>query len=200
MTAVAELVASAPPAEPRRPRVLLVGSALGSAAFAVAILGLVGAYTRARADVLAAGDEWLPDGTVIPLTSPNMGFVTLLMSAVTMQWAVYALRNHDRTHASLALGLTALFGVAFINSTAYLYSEMGFAIAETPQAVLVYAITGLHLAMVVVGLVFAAAMAFQALGGQLTGRSAEGMAAAALFWYVTIGIYSVVWYAIYITK
>ena len=54
--------------------------------------------------------------------------------------------------------------------------------------------------MVVVGLVFTAVMGFQALGGQLTGRDAEGMTAAALYWYVTIAVYVAVWYGIYITK
>src|SRR3546814_947089 len=51
-----------------------------------------------------------------------------------------------------------------------------------------------HLVMVVGGLLFAAVMAFQALGGQLTGRDAEGMSAAALYWYVTVVVYIAVWY------
>jgi heme/copper-type cytochrome/quinol oxidase subunit 3 len=50
------------------------------------------------------------------------------------------------------------------------------------------------------GLAFLAVMAFRALGGQLTGRGAEGANAAALYWYVTIAVYGVVWYAITITK
>jgi hypothetical protein len=43
-------------------------------------------------------------------------------------------------------------------------------------------------------------MGFQALGGQLSGRDAEGMSAAALYWYATIAVYAVLWYAVYITK
>ena len=54
--------------------------------------------------------------------------------------------------------------------------------------------------MLVAGLVFIAVMAFQALGGQLSGRDAEGMSAAALYWYVVIAVYAVVWYGIYVTK
>ena len=30
--------------------------------------------------------------------------------------------------------------------------------------------------------------------------TAEGVEAAALFWYVTVAVYAVVWYAIYVTK
>lgn len=200
MAAVASLASVAPPAEPRRPRVLLVGSALGASAAAIAIVALTAAYAQLRADAIAEGDTWLPEGVSIPLTPSNMIFITLLMSGVTMQWAVYALRNHDRPHAYFALGITALFGIASINATAYLYTQTGLVVASQPQAVLIYTITGMHLAMLVVALVFAAVMGLQALGGQLTGRGAEGMSAAALFWYVTIAVYSVVWYAIYITK
>jgi hypothetical protein len=54
--------------------------------------------------------------------------------------------------------------------------------------------------MTMVAMVFAAVMGFQALGGTLTGRDAEGMSAAALYWYVTVAVYTVVWYAVYVTK
>jgi hypothetical protein len=43
-------------------------------------------------------------------------------------------------------------------------------------------------------------MGFRALGGQLTGRAAEGVMAAVLYWYVTVGVFAVVWYAITILK
>jgi heme/copper-type cytochrome/quinol oxidase subunit 3 len=54
--------------------------------------------------------------------------------------------------------------------------------------------------MVVVGMIFVAVMGFQALGGQLTGRDAEGMSAAALYWYVQIAVFTAIWFGIYITK
>jgi heme/copper-type cytochrome/quinol oxidase subunit 3 len=188
------------PAPPRRPRVLLLGSAFGSVASALTILGLLAAYLQVRGDELAAGRTTLPEGVVLPLTPGNMGMVTLAMSAITMAWAVDALRKDDRPHAYLALGLTLLFGVAFINSTVYLYQQLALPPTDTPIAGLLYAVTGAHLVMVVGGMLFAAVMAFQALGGQLTGRDAEGMNAAALYWYVTIAVYAVLWYAVYITK
>src|SRR5688572_22331074 len=87
------------PAPPRRPRLLLLGSAFGAVASALAILGLLAAYLQVRADELAAGNAALPDDVVLPLTPGNMGMVTLLMSAVTMAWAVDALRKDDRPHA-----------------------------------------------------------------------------------------------------
>jgi heme/copper-type cytochrome/quinol oxidase subunit 3 len=188
------------PAPPRRPRLLLLGSAFGAVASALAILGLLAAYLQVRADELAAGNAALPDDVVLPLTPGNMGMVTLLMSAITMAWAVDALRKDDRPHAYLALGLTLLFGVAFINSTVFLYQQLHLPPTSAPIAGLLYAVTGAHLVMVVGGMLFATVMGFQALGGQLTGRDAEGMSAAALYWYATIAVYAVLWYAVYITK
>ena len=54
--------------------------------------------------------------------------------------------------------------------------------------------------MVGVGMLFLAVMAFKAVGGQLTGRAAEGVSAAALYWFVTVAVYGAVWYSITITK
>lgn len=193
-------LATAPPPAPRRPRVLLVGAAFGSVASALVVLSMLAAYLQLRADRLADGVTALPDGVVLQLTPGNMGMVTLAMSAITMAWVVHSLRVADRTHAFLAIGVTLLLGVAFINSTVYLYQQLGMGFTSSGTAGLLYAVTAAHLVMAVVGLVFLLAMGFHALGGQLTGRDAEGMSAAALYWYVTIAVYSVIWYAIYITK
>jgi cytochrome c oxidase subunit 3 len=190
--------APAPPA--RRPRVLLVGSAFAATASALVILSMLAAYLQLRSDRLANGVTALPDGVVLPLTPGTMGLVTLGMSVVTTAWLVHALRHDDRTHAFLALGLTVLLGAAFVNSTVYLYQQIAMPLTATGTSGLLYAVTGAHLVMIVVGLLFTTVMGFHALGGQLTGRDAEGMSAAALYWYVTVAVYTAVWYGLYITK
>jgi heme/copper-type cytochrome/quinol oxidase subunit 3 len=195
-----EVFAGAPAAEPPRPRVLLVGSALASGAAAMLVLALVAVYTSMRADVIASGERWLPEDANIRLSPGNMGMVTLLMSAVTVAWAVYSLRNDDRTHAYLAFGLSILLGIAYIPTVVYGWQQLGVGATSSTQALLIFTITGLHVAMTGVGLAFLAVMAFRALGGQLTGRAAEGASAAALYWFVTVAVYGVVWYAITITK
>jgi len=129
-----------------------------------------------------------------------MGMVTLAMTLVTAAWIVQALRNDDRVHALLAFGVTLLLGAAYINVVAYGWQQLGLGVSDSPQALLIYTITGLHVAMVGVGLGFLAVMAFRALGGQLTGRAAEGVLAALLYWYVTVGLYALVWYSITILK
>ena len=198
-TAVSPLV-TAPAAEPRRPRVLLIGAAFGSVVSALVVLTTLAVYLQVRSDFLESGATTLPDDTLLPLTPGGMGMVTLAMSLVTVAWAVWALRRDDRAHAYLALGLTLLLGVAFINSTIYLYQQIELPLTASATGGLLYIVTGSHLVMVVVGLLFISIMGFQSLGGQLTGRDAEGMSAAALYWYVTVVVYSAIYYGIYITK
>ena len=194
-------LAAAPAPEPRRPRVLLIGAAFGAAASAMVVLTTLAVYLQVRNDFLdAGGSGGVPDDFVLPLTPGGMGMVTLAMSVITMSWAVWALRRDDRPHAYLAVGVTLLLGIAFVNATVYLYQQLSLPLVFSGLGGLFYIVTGAHLVMVVVGMVFMAVMGFQSLGGQLTGRDADGMSAAALYWYVTVLVYGVIYYGIYITK
>jgi heme/copper-type cytochrome/quinol oxidase subunit 3 len=197
---MAESALALPPApEPARPRVLLVGTAFATMASVMVMAGLIGIYLSERAQVIGQGGRWLPDGTDIPLTPSNVAFATMLLSGVTMWWAVDAVGKNDRRHAYLALGLTIFFGVAVINATSFLYTQMELPVSTVP-GMLVYAVTGAHIAMIGAGLVFAAVMTFRTLGGEYQGRDREGIVAAAVYWYATIAVHGVVWLAVYITK
>jgi heme/copper-type cytochrome/quinol oxidase subunit 3 len=190
------------PAPQRRPRVLLVGTAFAAAATVAAFGALLSIYVAVRAEAVAGGDSWLPDGASIPLAPGNMSLTTLAMSLVTVQWAVWAGRRHDRGHAYMALGFTVLFGVAHVVQMAYLFTEWNLTLNTdvTAAAVLIFTVMGFHLAMVVAALVFLTLMLLRSLGGQFTGHDVEGLSAAALYWYVTVAIYTVIWYAILIVK
>jgi cytochrome c oxidase subunit III len=196
-----------PPAPLRRPRVLLIGTTFAAGASIALFAGLLAAYFALRSDVLEGGAErWLPDGSTIPLSPGNMTMITLTMSLVTVQWAVHAGKLRDRGHAYFALALTVLFGIAHVVQLGYLFTQwelpLNAAAGEDPtlQAVLLFTIFGLHLAMVAAALIFITLMLLRSLGGQLTGPDVEGLSAAALYWYVTVGIFAVLWYGILIVK
>ena len=194
----AHALPAAPPVQ--RPRVLVVGSAFVSAATIMTFVGLIGIYLTQRAAIIGAGDTWLPKGVTIPLQQPNTMLFTLLMSVVTMQWAVHAIANNDRTNAYLALAITMFFGFATVVMTWYLYGLMKLDISGSSQAVLIYTITGLHLLLLVVAMLFLALMAFRALAGSFDARQHDGITAAALFWYAVVAIYVLIWITIYVTK
>lgn len=188
------------PAEPGRQRSLLVATGLAAAGSAVAIITLLGIYLAARhGALLSAGGEWLPAGS-LPLTAPTMALFTMALSVPVMQWAVYAIGNDDRQSTWVAMGLVLLLGVAYINAESFIWNGLGLGIHDSNAALLLFAATGAHVAMVVVGMLFILLMGFRTLGGQYHSRDREGVAAAALFWYVSVALFGVLWYAIYVTK
>lgn len=190
-----------PPAPPvQRPRVLVVGAAFASAASLMLFLGLIGIYVAERANTVAAGDTWLPQGLSIPLQQPTTMLFTLLLSVVTMQWAVSAVANNDRVNSYLALGITLVFGFATIVMATYLWSLMGADVSANIQSVLIYTITAAHVLMLVIAMVFVALMAFRTLAGGFDARQHDGITAAALFWYATVAVYFLIWITIYVTK
>lgn len=192
---------SLPPAPPvQRPRVLIVGTAFVVAGALMTILTLLAIYLAERASVIALGDTWLPKEVTIPLDQPNIMLATLLMSVVSVQWAVYAIARDDRVNAYLALGLTLLFGFMVVVMTFYLYSLMGLDVAANPQSVLIYAVTGGHLVFLVGAMVYLGLMSIRALGGQFTSRQHDGISAAALAWHAQVAIFFVIWLAVYVTK
>jgi cytochrome c oxidase subunit 3 len=193
-------IASAPPAPPARPRVVAVGTAFAAAGMLVFFAGTLAVYAQVRSRTLAESGSWLPEGSLFPLQQPNVMILALLMSSITVQWAVDAIKRNDRPQAYLALGLTELFGLATINMAAYLYGILKLDAASGAMAVLTYTITGAHLVVLVIAMLFVGLMAFRAFGGQLTGRQHDGMSAAALFWHAQVVAFAFIWYAIYITK
>jgi cytochrome c oxidase subunit 3 len=192
---MADAALALPPAAQPRRRELLFGTGFATAGVVMVMATLVGAYLAARN---AAGAEWLANSS-IPLTQPNMQLLTMGMSVVTMQWAVYSIARDDRPHTYLALGVTLMLGAAFVNQQTFLYSQSGVVLSD-PGGAIFYALTGSQVAMVVAGLIFLVLMAFRALGGQFSSRQPDGISAAAVYWYACVGVYAVVWLAIYIMK
>lgn len=198
------------PATPARPRLLVTATALASVAVVMMFAGLLGAYVSLRADVIATGETWLPAGVVIPLTQPNMMMITLVFSAVIMVWALSSIRNNDRPNTYIALGLCLIFGIAYISQTAFLLNLMEFPLSVDfaggdeidtwLRPPLFYSIIGAHIVMMLVAMIYVVVMGFRTLGGQYNAKDVEGLYSAAMFWFVTVGVYLVIWYTIYITK
>lgn len=197
----AEAALHLPPApEPTRPRVLLVGTSLAAGGAFMAIMGLIGIYLSTRADTLATGAAWLPEDTHLPLTPGNLAFGTMLLSAVTITWAIDAVTKNDRAMAYLAFGLTLLFGLSVVNLTVFLYKVSEIPV-DTTMGLLFYVVTGAHLVMMIAGMLYILAMTLRVLAGDYRGpKDREGVVAAAVFWYATVAAHAVIWLAIYITK
>jgi heme/copper-type cytochrome/quinol oxidase subunit 3 len=191
---VEELDDLVPPA-PGRPHVLLVATLAASAAAIAGYLGIIAVYLAERA---TSEGEWLPQGA-IGLTTPNLMLAGFGLSLVFMHWSVQAIGNDDRRHAWIALGLVLVVGAYYFTGTGFLLNQSGLTVSD-PVGALVYAAIGAHLALTGAGLLYSGVMAFRTLGGQYSAKDREGLVSATVFWWAVAITYSVLWYAIYITK
>ena len=187
-------------AEPARPRLHLVATALTSGALLVGYASLLGFYLSRRAAVIATGERWLPEGVDIPLTQPNFMMLTLVMSLVTILWALSSVRRDDRANAYLAYGLTLVFGFAQIMQTAFLLTIIEMPIAGSEPAALIYTLVGAQLVVIGIAMGYVALTALRTIGGGYSAADVEGVVATTVFWFVAVGIYLALWYAVYITK
>lgn len=190
-------IGTAPPRPVERPRVSATGTLLASIGVAMYFAGLLGVYLSQRVSVGRA--EWL-DGVTIPLQPGHMMLATLGLSCVSMQWVLYAVARNDRQNAYVALGLTGLFGAAVINAQYWMYQQMALVVGETAQAVLIYAITGSFLALLISAMAYLGVVAFRALGGQYGPHQHDAVTGVAIYWYVMVAVFAVIWLAVYVTK
>jgi heme/copper-type cytochrome/quinol oxidase subunit 3 len=188
------------PAAPAPPphRQVLVGTALASVAMIMLLGGMLAVWILQRERALDAGESWIPEGVTIPEVPTNVMLIGVWALVVFAQWALYAARRAEKIHTGLALGIVAVITLALINAQAFVYNQMAMPIAESGYAGMFYAITGMMVALFLVGLGFTAVTAFRFLGGRTSDR--ELVAAHALFWYVLAAVFSVVWLIVYVTK
>lgn len=187
---------TAPAPQPRRQ--ILVGTALVLAAVVALVGGLLALYLRFRTATIDNGDVWLPEGTKFSMVAANVMLITLLPIGIFAQWAVYSAKRDDKPHTALALGLTGLIGLAFINAQAFIFATTGLPANQGTYSYLFYAITGVVMLLAIAGVVFTAVTAFRYLGGRTTDRAI--VSAHALYWYAFSAVFAVVWFVVYVTK
>ncbi len=188
---------SAPAPEPRRQ--VFVGTAVAVAAVASLVGGMLALYLRMRNDALGAVDgTWMPAEAKISMVAANVMLLALLPICIFSQWAVYSAKRDDKPHTGLALLLTALIGLAFINAQAFIYATIGLPANQGTYSAMFYSVTGVSMLLAIVGVVFSAVTAFRYLGGRTTDR--EVVSAHALYWYAYSAIFAVVWFVVYVTK
>lgn len=186
-----------------RTRSQLVGTGFACAGGLMFFAGLLGVYAKVRNLAGGTTATWIPKKVSIPEIPSNTMLITMFLASITAQWAVYSMRRGNRRDTSIALGLTALFGLAVINAQAFIYSLMKMPIRDAEGKafpVLFYALTGSFLLAVVIGLGFAVVTAFRSLGGRFSPTETEGVSSVALYWHFLTVAFAAVWFFVYVTK
>jgi len=190
-----QALAAAPAPAPRRQ--VLVGTAFACVAGTMLVGGMLAVWLVIRDRAIAAEGTWVPPDVTIPEVPSNIMLISFLALVVFAQWAVYAARRGERSSAALALGATGLVAIAVVNAQAFVYSQMGLPIADTAYGPMFYAVTGVFLVLMVVGLAFTVVTAFRVLGGRSDG---DVVAAHALYWYFVAAAFAAIWLIVYVTK
>jgi heme/copper-type cytochrome/quinol oxidase subunit 3 len=188
-----------PSAEVTRPRTVLVGTMFASAASFMAFVGVIIVYISERGTARTAGTEWFPSG-VVELGPSGFIFATLILSSVTVQWAVQAISNDDRKNTIVALALSGLFGAAVFNQMWFIINDTGFALNGSTAEFMFFVVNGTFAAFLIAAVVFIILTFLRALVGQFGPRKADSVAAAAFYWNTVVAMWAIAWYVIYVTK
>ncbi len=199
-------IALPPGPQPAPARQVTVGTAVFGAAIAALIGGMLATWLKFReaAPLRTASDgvsqikDWLPANVKIPEVAANVMLITFAVACVMAQWAAYASRRNDRGHAAIALGLTALMGLAALNSQIYIISQIGLGVAESSYSALFFTITGVVSLLIAIGVIYSATVWFRVIGGRVNDTdSANGHA---LYWYILTTAFVAVWFVVYVQK
>jgi cytochrome c oxidase subunit 3 len=170
----------------------LLGVILFVASECVFFAALFGAYFTVRSQALV----WPPKGIEgLEVALPAISTSMLILSSVTMQLAVAAIRRGDRRTMIRFLKLTLILGGVFLGGQMYDYSQLGFSIHDTVFGTTFFTMTGFHGAHVAGGLVFIYLMLARGWSGQLTKESHTGLEACAIYWHFV----DVVWIGLFAT-
>ncbi|MEM9034255.1 MAG: hypothetical protein AAGA99_09835 [Actinomycetota bacterium] len=187
-------------AGPRRaaPRTVLIGTVLVSIGIVMAFAVMVAAYAQLRDSAGGTTDAWVPSGVTFRNAQLVFTLMTLVIGSVALQWGVTSSRNIDANNTRTALALTLAFGALHVNMMLFSVDAFGVGIGEV-WSNLVFTITGAGIALSGVAMAYVAVALLKAFGGQL-GVSNPTIPGAAVFWNVHVGIWFLIFFAIFAVK
>jgi cytochrome c oxidase subunit III len=147
---------------------------------AVFFANLFAAYLYLR---VRAGGSLPLDGAEIDKTLGAVNLAILLTSSVWMHFAVSNLKKGNKQRFSLFLGLTILFGLAFLSIQVYEYANNNFGPSTGVIGSTFYTITGFHGAHVTAGLLFLVVLFFRSLRGDFTKDKHFAVTAGEMYWH-----------------
>ncbi len=187
---------AAPPAPPAK-RQVLVGFSFAAVAMAMLVGGMLGVWMLLRTRAIDAGNDWIPSGLHVPEVASNVMLIAFLPVCVCAQWAVWAAARNDRANAVFALGITGLLALMIINAQFFVFHEFGVALADGTYGSLFFGITGVFIALMIVGLLVTIVTAFRVFGGR---ADRELLAGHAVYWYSMSAVFAAIWFVVYVTK
>ena len=119
----------------------------------------------------------------------------LVLSSVTMQLGVWAIRRGDRTGFLRNTGITLVLGALFLVGQIYDYTQLGFGITDTAFGSTFYTLTGFHGAHVLGGAIMLSVVLYRGMSGQFSAKHHDAVEAVSIYWHFV----DVVWIALFST-
>ena len=140
--------------------------------------------------------SWQVD-PILGIGLPTLNTIELLVSSVTMQLAVNAIKRGDRNGLRNWLIPTLVLGVLFLVGQGYEYTRLGFLPRDGIFAGVFFTLTGFHGAHVTGGVIFNAICLFRTLKGQFSEQRHLAVEAASIYWHfvdvVWIGLFGAIY-------
>ena len=155
-----------------------LGMLLLLAADAMVLVTLLVAYYTIR----GGSPQWPAPGVQVGTYIPTVLTITAVMSAMSVAWMLWAVRQNDQRNAFAAAILTIVLGLAMANAQWYAMTTAKFGPGDHAYGTLYHLLLGYHLAHLLAGLVMVGVVAAQTLAGHYSREDHEPVRAAALFW------------------
>jgi heme/copper-type cytochrome/quinol oxidase subunit 3 len=175
LPADAPLATASPPAIPG-------ATTLGMGLILAADLMVLGALLAAFFALKGGAASWPPKGVKLDIYLPTVVTITAVLSAVSMGWAVFAVRRHDVGNAIAAMVLTIVFGFAMANLQWYSLVKAPFGVARHSYGTMYTLLIGYHLVHVMIGILMIVVVGCRTLAGHFGRERSEPVRAVAMFW------------------
>ena len=147
--------------------------------------GLFAAYFNLRANAA----QWPPEEfhdtlKILPFVGPAT--ILLILSSVTCQYAVWAIRRDDRTVFLRSMTVTVVLGITFLLMQAADYALLGsegLTLASGQFGTTYDTLTGFHGAHVFGGVILLSVVLYRGMVGQFSGRHYDAVEGASLYWH-----------------
>ena len=120
--------------------------------------------------------------------------VVLVISSITCQLGVSAIRRNDRAGLVRAIAVTLVLGITFLIGQAFDYVTLGFGLGDGVFGTTFYTLTGFHGAHVFGGVIMLSVILYRGMAGQFSARHHDAVEATSLYWHfvdvVWIGLFS----------
>jgi cytochrome c oxidase subunit 3 len=172
---------------------------LGMLLFIISEVMIFGAFFTAYFFIrVVTHDPWPAPGTKIPEASTGVNTAILLVSSLTIHWALMSIKKGNRFGLKAGMVLTFLLGLTFLFLQVNEYVHLGWAPHDAAQATIFYSLTGLHGAHVFVGLCALMMVTIRSFRGHYSPEHHQGMEVPGIYWHFVDGMWIIVYTALYV--